>query len=280
MTGFDEPAFCRLIDAVLPGGGWVVAIHHVYFDESGTHEGSPMMTVAGYIFRDEQARRFTRDWSKDLKRLGLPFAHMTDCATGNGAYSEMSLDDRVKSERLLIEHIKRRTIVGFGVSLDPNYYLKTVQGAFQPPSPYSFCLLGAVSMVRGWIERTGFDGKIAYFFEAGHRHQTEANRLMNGIPAGGPVRMAKYCYLSHTFIDKTEAPPLQAADMLAWQHCHYHVRRLKGHDRIRADFEALIRPQDMARDYTRASIDLFRQGLGEAHEIFPGMTEEEIEAAI
>lgn len=194
----DGGLFCSLIEVVLPLGGWVAVLSHVYLDESGTHDGSPTMTMAGYLFREEQAKRFTRDWARDLKRIGLPCAHMTDCALGFGDNKDMELDQRIESERLLIQHIKRRSLFGFGVSLDPGYYTKTIGDIPGAPSSYSFCILSCVTMVRRWIENTNYDGKSAYFFEAGHRHSNEANRFMSDIPASGPERMNKFAYLSHT----------------------------------------------------------------------------------
>lgn len=80
------PTSCKraLCETDIAGG--LVATANVYFDESGTHRGAKLMTVAGYWFASEQAERFSRDWRKDLKRLGLSHAHMTDCALGFGEY--------------------------------------------------------------------------------------------------------------------------------------------------------------------------------------------------
>lgn len=43
----------------------------VYFDESDTHDGSPVYTVAGYIATVEQWTHFEREWIDLLKELGL-----------------------------------------------------------------------------------------------------------------------------------------------------------------------------------------------------------------
>lgn len=254
----DEPLFCGLIRAVLPNGGWVVALSHVYIDESGTHDGSPIMTMAGYLFKSEQAHRFTRDWAKDLRRFNLSCAHMTDCANGNGEYKKLSREERLASEKLLIAHIKRRSVFGFSVSVDPAKYLKLLSDEPDAPTPYSFCVLGCMTVIRRWIACTGYTGKVAYFFEAGHQHQGEANRHMNAIPARGEESMRRFAYVSHAFVDKREAPPLQAADMLAWQYHHFHCRKRTGHKQPRKDFLALIRPGDVALDYVDDHLSAFK----------------------
>lgn len=109
----------------------MVALAHVYLDESGTHRGSRIMSMAGYWFDSRQAARFSRDWAKDLAAMGLTHAHMTDCALGFGEYANMSKADRVKVQTLLIQHIKRRSVFGFGVVIDQNRYDEIVRGGFR-----------------------------------------------------------------------------------------------------------------------------------------------------
>lgn len=258
MGGFDEPLFCGLLDAVLPNGGWVVALSHVYIDESGTHGSSPILTMGGFLFRSEQARLFSRDWAKDLAKFNLPYAHMADCALGFGHYAKMDVAERVAVEKRLIEHIKRRSVFGFSVSLDPVRYAEILDGETEAPSPYTFALMGCLTVVRRWVDRTQYPGKIAYFFEAGHEHQHEANGYLYDVMKGNPNSVQKLAYVSHSFVDKREAPPLQAADMLAWQHHHFHCRKRQGHLVARKDFMALLRHGDVALDYVDASILEFR----------------------
>ena len=148
--------FDWLVEAIVPIGGVVVIFAEVYVDESGTHENSPMLTVAGYLFERQQARRFSRDWQKALDGIPLDVAHQTDCANGNGSYSNLSMEQRIKSEMLLIENIKRRTRFGFGVSVDPNAYSRIVGKEGNAPSAYTYALQSCFVMIRRWADRTQF----------------------------------------------------------------------------------------------------------------------------
>lgn len=112
----------------------MMVLSEVYFDESGTHDGSPMMTLAGYLFKKEQAQRFSRDWEKCLTRPGLPAAHMTDCVHGQGDYAGMSEEHCLLSEKLLIQNIKHRSVLGFSVAVDPQLY-DEVMGPFAAAMP-------------------------------------------------------------------------------------------------------------------------------------------------
>jgi hypothetical protein len=233
-------------------------LSEVYFDESGTHDGSPMMTMAGYLFKKEQARLFSRDWAKCLKRLGLPAAHMTDCATGNGDYASMSMEQRILSEKLLIENIKHRSVFGFSVAVEPQLYDEII-GPFAAAMPaYSYILMLAVAALRHWTETTGYEGRIAYFFESGHRHAREANQYMNMIGEYGPEVVDFMHYYTHAFLDKRNALPLQAADMLAWLHRNHLMRVREGRTKPRADFLALVRPRDMAGEIGREQLLMAR----------------------
>lgn len=233
-------------------------ISEVYFDESGTHDGSPVMTMAGYLFKRTQAQRFSRDWAKCLKQLGLPAAHMTDCATGNGDYAAMPMEQRITSEKLLIKHIKQRSVLGFSFAVDPNLY-DEVMGPFAlMMSAYSYLLMISVASVRHWAQMRSYADRISYFFESGHRHANEANQYMNMIAEHGPEVVEFMSYQNHAFLDKRTALPLQAADMLAWLHRNHIMKTREGRAKPRGDFVALVRPKDLSGEIGRDHLLLAR----------------------
>ena len=246
--------------AILRGGG-VVAVAHLYFDESGTHRGAKLMTVAGYWFDSGQAARFSRDWAKELKRLGLTHAHMTDCAHGQAEYKKLSLIERVRSEKLLIENIKRRTRFGFAITVDPTAYAAIMEDVRGAPTCYSLCLMTLVNQIAMFAMTNNYQGRLVYFFEAGHESANEANRYLNAIPAHGAGWINATRYGGHAFIDKRVALPLQTADMLAWQTRHYFERLAVGHSTPRKDFVALVRPFDLTAEYSEQSLLALRDSF-------------------
>lgn len=112
--------------------------------------------------------------------------------------------------------------------------------------------------MRHWAQTTGYDGRIAYFFESGHRHASEANQYMNMIAEYGPEVVDFMYYYAHAFLDKRNALPLQAADMLAWFHRNHLIRARKGHTKPRKDFLALVRPRDLAGELTQEQLLMVR----------------------
>ena len=242
MSGNDDSLFALFVENALPSDCLVVSLSHVYVDESGTHDSARVMCLSGFIFEATQASRFARDWSKCLKDFGIPFAHMTDCANGQSHYKPMSKDDRVKTEIRLIENIKRRSKIGISIVIDPKEYEQCRREDPSLSSCYSFCMKAFCATVAVWADKVGYEGKFSYFFEAGHDSQSEANAFMNDLPNSNYLN--EYRYLSHTFMDKKECPPLQAADMLAWQTTHYFERKMDGFNEPRKDFKALVRKPD------------------------------------
>jgi hypothetical protein len=236
-----------------------VSIAHLYFDESGSHAGSRLMSVAGYWFDQQQAARFTRDWAKDLSGFGLSHAHMTDCALGFGEYKNLSLRQRVQVQTLLIQHIKRRSRFGFGVCISPKMYDEIMAGIPGAPSCYSLCLMLCVNKIGEFARVTHYPGKLSYFFESGHQSAKEADRFVKALDTIGSADYHRYA--GHAFLDKDEALPLQAADMFAWHLRHYYDRALDGHVEPRRDYRALARKFDYQTLVTKRHLLALREAF-------------------
>jgi hypothetical protein len=221
------------------------------------------MSMAGYWFDQQQAARFSRDWAKDLEKIGISHAHMTDCALGFGEYKSLSLQERIRAQTLLIEHIKRRSRFGFGVCISPSAYNEAMRDVRGAPSCYTLCLLLCVNKITDFARAIGYSGKLAYFFEAGHEKANEAHKFMNFIPSVGEQLADFHKYAGHAFVEKTVALPLQAADMFAWQLRHYFDRCIDGHIKPRRDYKALVRPFDfqvlVSGNHILALRELFRR---------------------
>lgn len=232
--------FHRLVDITVPLGGAVVAFAEVYVDESGTHETSDMTVVAGYVFRRVNAKRFQTEWMRVLRREGIPYFHMTDCATGNGFFKDWSIDRRLKIEKALIRLVRKESAFGFAMGMRPSVFRKRLPGTV---TPYTFLLTHSLLACQWWAHQKDFHGRFAYFFEAGHDSQSQAGSVMQMVAKNEKGKDAAQ-YLSHTFIGKEQAAALQAADLLAWLSRNALEKREAG-KYPRKDFLALKRDQDI-----------------------------------
>jgi hypothetical protein len=226
----------RLMEILAPSTRDIVAFLEAYFDESGSHSGSPVLCVAGYLFEKEKCRQFDLEWIEVLHGFQLPYFRMVDCAHGTGPFEQLNLKERIQCETLMIELIKKYMISGFSVTIDETQYDAWRADQYQLfGSAYTWCCWMSLIAVESWAEKAGFDGKIAYFFEAGHDSHAEANRIMTESMDIAGIR-----YASHAFAKKREMRPLQAADLLAWQAAKFRKEWMKGNRKPRADFRSLV----------------------------------------
>ncbi|HXQ16301.1 MAG TPA: DUF3800 domain-containing protein, partial [Caulobacteraceae bacterium] len=168
-----------LIDAIVPHGGWLVALAEVYIDESGSHGGSSVLCLAGYVFKKREAREFTREWGARLKHENLPYWHTNPAMQGHGKppfvpEADWPDERRDKLQRALIKRVREQTAYGFSITVNEAEYRSIVPSHPDLGSPYSFCLRMCLVAAYSWFKRTDFDGRVAYFFEAGHASQGEA----------------------------------------------------------------------------------------------------------
>jgi hypothetical protein len=223
--------------------GGIVAFLECYFDESGSHGGSPVLCVAGYIFEKEQCKALDLGWKQVLERYRLPFFHMTSCAHHQYPFDHLSLDDCIEAQKAMIGLINQHALLGLAMVVNEHDY-KVMFGESSPAgTPYSFCCWQILAGIRAWINRTNFQGEIAYFYEAGHDSMGEANALMNRIFKEPHLREG-YRYAGHGFVDKKKVRPVQTADILAWHWATQMKRWLNNNHKMRADFRALAeKPQ-------------------------------------
>jgi Protein of unknown function (DUF3800) len=235
----EESHFVRLLQILLRNGGYVVALAQAqaYFDESGTHDGSPFICIAGYVFESNNSVLLNIEWRKMLNRYGLPHFRMSECAHREGVYSHLTRQECDDAAREAILLIKKYAAKGIAISLDPSAY------PLLPPSnlwanPYSF-LVGQVFFgVRDWADQTGFHGDVSYFFESGAEGWGFAAEAMEKMKKDQNLRRI-FRFESYSSVDKAEATPVQCADLLAW-HWFTHKKRLDRGDKIRQDFRSLV----------------------------------------
>jgi len=245
-AGRESGAFPRLVEIVLPRGGIVLALIEAYFDESigkgrdkVTGKTVPILCVAGYLLESAQAKALCDDWGAVLAPRGLPYFHMVDCAHGSGIYEGIPKNERSAIAARMIGNIKRRTLQGVAVAVNLKHWEALAPDSPIIGSPYSFCISVLLGGVQRWAQDTKYEGDIAYFFEAGHKSRNEANWIMEQT-FDVPDLRADAHYVGHAFVDKTAAPPVQAADLLAWQFYTDTRRQIEGATVHRKDFASLI----------------------------------------
>lgn len=139
MASCEIDSCLRLIDVLVPEGGYLSIPLEVYFDESGSHDGAHALCVAGFMFERAKAIAFAIEWRGWLGFYGLPYFRMSECAHGNGPFKKLGKKNCIRLEKKLIGVINRYAEAGFAISLVEKDYggimkqLNPIKGG-----PYSF----------------------------------------------------------------------------------------------------------------------------------------------
>lgn len=190
-----------------------MSLLEAYIDESGSHEGSSVLCVAGYLYTKDNRLKLDKEWGIALQRFNLPYFHMVDCAHGNLPFDKLSKTNRTAVAKEMIELIKKYMLYGFSVTINETQYDLWRKDKYQLfGSAYTFCCWMMLIAVESWAEKHAYGGKIAYYFEAGHKHQSEANKVLTET-----VDLPEFRYASHNFVEKKFNGAIQSADLLAWQ---------------------------------------------------------------
>jgi len=226
-----------------------MAMFAAYFDESGTHEGSPAVAVAGFISTVEQWQCFEKEWQDILNEAGIEFFHMADHQNRHGPYRDW---DDLKHRRILERFIitaRLRCRVPIGASVPREDYRKAF-GISPPFSPYTFCALQCLAQVGRWAHDYNHQNPIAYVLESGAGYNKELG-LISAAISGNERRKHRYRFDSLSLGDKRELKPLQASDIIAYELYKEMVNRvIPGKQRRRLRRSAIELLKGKPRDYT------------------------------
>lgn len=211
--------FARFVQIVLRGQGWVVVLIESYFDESGSHEGAPILCVGGYLFSKDSCLKLDTAWREMLADFQIPYFHMASCSCGERPFDRLPSELRDAAVRRASTIINEHMEFGAVIAVREDEYNRIVPRHPLIGDAYSFIARQAFNAARVWVDQSGYEGKIAYFFESGHEHQPQADRIMHEH-AHAPAVSNEARYAGHGFLDKRETPALQAADILAWHFCN------------------------------------------------------------
>lgn len=190
-----------------------VAVLQVYLDESERESG--VFCVAGWAFAPHQAKKFCKEWSQVFGEYpgGM---HMRHLGQGTGPFRGIKSAERDRLMREAVKIIKRRVSAGFAVSCNVKEVERLAPRVRGLSHAYPLCCHLSMIAVGQFVSKSSPYESVTYVFEAGHLHQNEAMEFMRNVIQNPDVTNA-YRYSGHAFLPKSDAVPLQAADMLAWE---------------------------------------------------------------
>jgi hypothetical protein len=197
--------------------------YNVFMDESGTHDGSPVVAVAGLISTFERWIDLEREWARILMAYHVPVFHMSDFEAGRGVFRGWPPDRRRQFLGRLITTIVDNTIAGFGCAMMMEQYERCVPEDVRLAlkHPYYFCLHNCLrTLLVFHDEITGsFQHRFRFLFDRKPTYEGIAAQTYYNVRE----RLDSPGILGDmTFGNKQEYIPLQAADLLVYEvakHC-------------------------------------------------------------
>ena len=204
----------ELSRAVLADRDGIVAVIKAYFDESGIHDGSPVVTVGGYFGEPAAWRDFTKEWNRTKRPIKV--FHAVDAQNLQGEFEGWSPEDRDELVKRLLPIIPKHPVAAVLMGINLDAFKEAMRGRSDLQeifgTPYTACFQWALQSLVEHAEKFNFDERIACFHES-NDFQREARESFDFI-----MNDSRYRNISSlTFGRKEDFVPLQAADILAYE---------------------------------------------------------------
>jgi uncharacterized protein DUF3800 len=196
----------------------MMSMFTAYFDESGTHDTSPLILIAGWVGKDTQWEKFSVKWKDILKEYDIDMFHMNKWSNKIGRYGQMKESDRQELIRKLLDCILATVEVGFFGSFHMQSYKELIEEGYKDSlgNPYSLCAMICIKSLMQWRESKNLREPIAYILEAGAKGSLEFHAAFN-IARKHPQFGGGFTHGPLALWDKKEILPLQAADIIAYE---------------------------------------------------------------
>lgn len=192
-----------------------------YFDASGSPNREVVTVVAGFLSTSEKWHQFDNCWKAVLSEFEVPYFHMRQYAHSRGIFSGWKGNEgrRRAFLRRLIGIIRKYAFCSFSssflykefVAVDKEYQLSE-----QHWSPYVICGGTAIKKVYTWMQETGCSREsVEFILEKGDEDQTRLRKWLEEQIGVTPIFLPK---LANDGEHPQPTTPLQAADLVAWEH--------------------------------------------------------------
>jgi hypothetical protein len=221
-----------------------------FLDESGTHAGSKITAMAGYLISPDSLPLLEDEWVAVLKKHGMDELHMKEFVPPHGKHSHWSEKEKRAVLEPLISLTREHSLVGIGAAVEMTEFMTTSQAFAHSKSPdlvespYQWCLRYCMVQAGAWAEGAGKLGPISYTLDEGcpsrgkvqqHYDFSRTNESLSKKYRLGPL----------AFADSKKVPALQCADLLAYEMYKEADRLLSNSERgTRGSFLALLRDHD------------------------------------
>jgi len=190
-----------------------------YFDESGTHMGSPHHVLAGFVGGTEEWIALEREWRKILRNHNITHVRAKQLFHRQGQHKGWSHKQVKQLWYDLLYVLQERELYASKTVLYEDYYKQFYVGSGPQKKErldtrYALCFRSIVHALPLLHQHRHPQGAVNLVLESGHKNAPDAVRVFNEMKTDGAPYSAGIGSVS--FMAKKESCALQAADMLAY----------------------------------------------------------------
>ena len=193
-------------------------LFHAYLDESGTHVESDAVVVAGFVSNESKWAAFSEQWSAALKEWGVSAFHMTDFESRHGEFADWKDEERKDRLNRLLDLIVGHTFSSIGFLVRKKSFDEILSDKAKNlcADAYGMAAIGCWYNLAVRAKQPNIDGWIDYVMEAGCKGGGALHQIWS-IQVGDEQWLDDTRMRSLDFRPKHKFPPLQAADILAYE---------------------------------------------------------------
>ena len=192
-----------------------------YFDES--YKDQRVYAIGGYIARDRDWMRVSKEWRKRRLRDGIQCFHAKDCEAGRGEFEHLSKEQRTQLKADLIQIVYgNENLGGFGAAVIIEDFHKVRESSDRAkqvlgPDPYFLCMQMLLSDLCVELEAQGASPgiRVAYVFEEQGEFSGRAKILYEEFKSLNRKEASRMGSL--VYRNKRDCVPLEIADNLAYE---------------------------------------------------------------
>jgi hypothetical protein len=200
--------------ALCESDGNVIVIK-VAMDESGVHDGSPVLTVGAYVARPGLWRDWTKRWN--VAKRPIKMFHAVDCANFAGEFKGWTAERRDPLVVRLLDVLRESDFPGCVIGLHMDEFRKAMAGRGDLLStfgePYVACFHWVVQTIINVAVEVGSQERIGFVHECNDYRQEALEAFAWIKRYGNPGHRV----VGLTFAETRDYVPLQAADVLAYE---------------------------------------------------------------
>jgi hypothetical protein len=191
------------------------AVLKVYMDETGVHSGASVVAVSAYVAKPTTWRTWTKKWN--VAKEPIKVFHSSDCANHQGEFRGWTKEQRDQFVAKLLSILPARKIFGMVIAIQMEDFKNALKGREELVemigNPYTCCFQWSVMSIMELANNHGKGERIKFIHEV-NDFEGEAQKTFDYVqqshnPKGIKINLA--------FGTKAKNPPLQAADILAYE---------------------------------------------------------------